>query len=195
MTRFSAVFTLLGAICLIAPAHGGSIFNYEVGIPSFISNPNPAVFGTSTVETISFNNGNATNIDQTYSFSNIVGVTVTSVDGTFSITGPETLTLAGNPADTFATTDALGNLVLTPPFSVGVVTTDSITASILDGDSVSLSKWWFTGTWQGEHSAYAGYAFGALEPVPEPSSLMMFAAGGVLMAAGCLRRTRVRRRP
>jgi hypothetical protein len=194
---FTRLFCTIGlpALFISPAAHAGSIFNYEIAINSFISNPNPSVFGTSTMETISFDNGNSTNINQTYSFANIVGVTVTSIGGTFSITGPETLSFAGNPLDEFATTDAQGMLQLTPPFSVGVITTDSVTASINGGDeSVSLSKWWVTGTWQGEHSALAGASFGALTAVPEPTSLMLFAAGGALIAAGSIRRRNPARR-
>jgi hypothetical protein len=176
---------------LISPAYASPMYTYEVAIANFIGNNNPSVFGTSTLETITFSNGNSTSANQTYSYADIVGATVTSVGGTFSITGaePETLTLAGNPFDTFATTNAQGTLQLIPPFSIGVITTDSVTISVNNGDeSISLAAWWVTGTWQHSGAINGASAFGALTAVPEPTSTMLFVGGSALIAVGRLRR-------
>ncbi|MFO0957886.1 MAG: PEP-CTERM sorting domain-containing protein [Isosphaeraceae bacterium] len=158
-------------------------FTYTIVAPTLAQNDNPALFGTSWVSTITFDNGNATNINQVYSYANIVRFGTSSVGGTFAIAAdqPQSITFEGVSTNMFATTDALGNLILAQPFDSSVIVTDA--AVIQQGTNVArLSKWWVTGTWQGEKKLDSlgnviASSFGGVRAVPEPSSLALSAIG------------------
>jgi hypothetical protein len=176
---------------LSQPARAATIYTYDVYLNSFMQNSNPGLFGTAEHTTIAFNNGNATNQNQTYRYADIVGATVSSIGGTFSMTGSqsETLTFTGNTSDLFATTNAQGVLSLLAPFSPNIVTTDSVKISVNNGDYITLAGWWFTGTWQSSGNSVGDRAFGGLSTAtPEPSTWSMLLAGLAGLGLRCRRR-------
>jgi hypothetical protein len=189
-----ALLAITFSLALIAPARA-NVYSYDLNVNSFFSNNNPALFGAGSHSTVVFDNGNSTNQNQTYRYADIVNVATTSTGGTFSMTAaqPKTITYTGTNTDTFATTNALGNLLLSPPFLEVNVNNDATIFTAINGDQVLMSAWWFTGTWQGEKNSTAGAASGGLSPVPEPSTLAMIFVGLASLGLPVFR-TSIRRR-
>ena len=73
-----AIFsTLLLTVSSVA-AHAASFYTYQI-IDNYTYNTVPSVYGTYAVIDITFDNGNNTNINQTYTFGNIVDVNVNTI--------------------------------------------------------------------------------------------------------------------
>lgn len=170
-------FAVLGVLFGLghgAPARAG--FDFDFTMPSYFNNTDPSLFGTGADLTIALDNGNSTNIDQVYTYADIVGIYATAIGGTFSIptSSVETLTFSGGSlSDVFATTNAQGLIDSMPP------TGDSITASINGGQQgIGIFDWtiwwpkWGYEDYEGQvaEGAITGQA---LTPVPEPGSLCL----------------------
>lgn len=181
MRRFGSIALLAVAILSSTTPAEAVIYTYAANVNSYMTNTNPSLFGTGLQSTDSVDNGNATNQNQTYTYAQIVNGSTVSVGGTFAITQaePKIFSYTGTPTNTFATTDASGNLILLPPG--GPVVNDAALLTAGNGDQISYAAWWFTGTWQGAKRGNDN-AFGGLVAVPEPAtaSILLLGIAGVM---------------
>lgn len=179
-------FLWLMALCLCtAPASAGPIFTYDFQISSWKINSNPSLYGTGADLFLSFSNDNSTNENQSYTFADIVGASLTTIGGTFEIPGtpPPSIIYSGDSSTVFVTTNA-----------TGVVTNDLIPAgqsliiTAASGDqSFQVLVWPIESDfydWGGPNPfPPVQSTFGAVTSVtfvPEPSSIGML-GGGLLM--------------
>jgi len=94
-------------LCLAPSVGQATPFTFQFDLPAYDFNTAPAEFGTSAVVDVTVNNGAANDISQNYAFSNITGLSATTVGGTFS--GSWTSGFNSNvPSTIFLTTNGSG---------------------------------------------------------------------------------------
>src|SRR5262245_22216889 len=88
MLRFGSIALALAILNSTTPADA-VIYTYAVDVNSYMTNTNPSLFGTGLQSTVSLDNGNSTNLNQTYTYAQIVNGSTVSVGGTFAMTQAE----------------------------------------------------------------------------------------------------------
>ncbi len=127
-----ASLLMVSATLLGATAADANVYTYDLQVGAYQIDMDPATFGTHGDVFLQLSNGASTNVNQTYTYQDIVGA-LARTDGTFAITPFQPVSYNGTGSDTdiFATTDSLGNLTLNQPtindpslYPDGFLTTD-----------------------------------------------------------------------
>ena len=153
-------------------------YNYEFRINEYISNDDTSFFGSAADIMLEFSNGGSTNKNQIYTYGDIVGANVKVADGSFIIYSgnPQSIVIVGKADDTFATTDAQGNIIgFNFPSSTTITITDNYNLN-----AITESYWFRNGfnwaiVWN--RQAPDDYAIGNVSTVPEAPSIWLGCAG------------------
>jgi hypothetical protein len=101
---------------LVQPSASAAVYTYGLHVGKYQINQDPSTFGTSGDVYLQLSNGASTNLNQTYTYRDILGLLATTT-GTFAITPFQSVSYIGTGSDTntFATTDSQGQLILNQP--------------------------------------------------------------------------------